>query len=163
VTVRTATDADTERIAVIYSESIMARDSSMDTEPVTTAAMQEKLRQLGPRETILVVEPDEGGVAGWGIVKTYSDRPGYAVACESSVYLDRSLTGKGYGSAVQQELHRFCRQAGYHHIVVKIWANNERSIAMHARNGFEMVGVQREIGRVDGQWRDIAIMQNILD
>lgn len=160
--VRTATASDAERIAAIYSESILARDSTMDTEPVTTQAMQEKLRGLGPRETILVVETDEGHVAGWGIVKAYSDRPGYAVACETSVYLERSQTNKGFGSVVQKELHAFCRMVGYHHIVVKIWADNERSIAMHARNGFEMVGVQKEIGRVDDQWRDIAIMQCIL-
>lgn len=161
--IRSATDSDAARIACIYSESIMARDSTMDTEPVTTEDMQEKLRRLGPRETILVLEMDDGRVVGWGIVKSYSDRPGYAVACETSVYLERSHTSMGLGSALQKELHEFCRKVGYHHIVVKIWADNERSIAMHARNGFGMVGVQKEIGRVDDQWRDIAIMQCILD
>lgn len=163
MTIRTATGDDAARIAAIYTESILARDSTMDTEPVTEAQMHTKLSLLGPRETILVVEPTPGTVAGWGIVKAYSDRPGYAVACETSVYLDRAWTGRGLGSAVQEALHAFCRSAGYHHIVVKIWADNDRSIAMHARNGFGLVGVQREIGRVDGQWRDIAIMQYILD
>jgi L-amino acid N-acyltransferase YncA len=34
---------------------------------------------------------------------------------------------------------------------------------MHRKNGFELVGIQREIGRVDGVWRDVAIMQCLLD
>jgi phosphinothricin acetyltransferase len=47
--------------------------------------------------------------------------------------------------------------------VAKLWADNERSRALHRACGYELVGVQREIGRVEGAWRDVAIMQKILD
>lgn len=160
--VRPAIGADAAAIARIYSESIRARDSTMDTEPVTAAETGIWLERLTSRETLLVVE-NEGAVRGWGIVKKYSDRTGYREACETSVYLERKWTRRGLGSLVQRHLMDFCRSAGYHHLVAKVWADNEGSAEMHRRFGYELVGVQREIGLVDGKRRDVAIFQCLLD
>jgi phosphinothricin acetyltransferase len=160
--VRTALAADAGAIADIYTESILMRDSTMDTEPWSEDRARELLTNLSERESVVVLETGDG-VIGWGIVKSYSDRPGYRVACETSLYLYRAQTGRGYGSAIQRELHRRCREFGYHHVVAKIWASNASSIAMHRKHGFTLVGIQKEIGRIDGAWRDIALMQCLLD
>ncbi|NNF04502.1 MAG: N-acetyltransferase [Rhodothermales bacterium] len=162
VLVRTARPEDAAAIAEIYSESILARDSTMDIDPWTEETALGLLHGLTERETVVVLEA-QGVVTGWGIVKKYSDRPGYRVACETSLYVRRGHSGRGYGSAIQTKLHRRARRLGYHHIVAKIWADNERSVGMHRKMGFEMVGIQREIGLVDGIRRDIALMQRILD
>lgn len=159
--VREAGPDDAAAIAAIYTESILARDSTMDTEPWSEARARALLSGLTDREVVVGLETD-GQIVGWGIVKTYSDRPGYRVACETSLYVRRDRSGRGYGTAIQRELHRRARQFGYHHIVAKIWADNERSIAMHRKLGFTMVGIQKEIGLVDGERRDIALMQCIL-
>lgn len=172
MTIRTVVPADAYRIAQIYSHAILARNSTMEIEPVTASEMAGRLSALGDRETVLVAV-DQGsigggsvehsaGVVGWGIVKAWSDRVGYRVACETSVYLDPDWTSQGVGSRLQQALFDFCRTAGYHHVAVKIWADNAHSLAMHRKNGFELVGIQREIGLVDGMWRDVAIMQCLL-
>lgn len=163
MTIRTAVSGDAKRIAEIYSHAILARNSTMETEPVAASEMARRLSALGDRETVLVAVDADAGVVGWGIVKAWSDRPGYSVACETSVYLDPEWTGRGTGTSIQQRLFDYCRQVGYHHVAVKIWADNAQSLAMHRKNGFEMVGIQRQIGRVDGIWRDVAIMQCLLD
>lgn len=160
--VREATAQDAQSIAEIYSESILARDSTMDTEPASAHSIAALLDSLTDREIVCVVEY-LGQVKGWGIVKKYSDRPGYAVACETSVYLYRDQVRRGLGKQVQMHLHNYARSVGYHHIVTKIWADNGSSIAFHEACGFTTVGIQKEIGRVDGIWRDVAIMQCILD
>jgi len=162
VNVRVATLQDTDDIAAIYTESILARDSTMDTEPTSSEAIVELLAGLGTREVIYVVDLDDR-VLGWGIVKKYSDRPGYSVACETSVYLYRNRIRRGLGKLVQMQLHEFARSVGYHHIVTKIWAGNDSSIAFHEACGFTIVGIQKEIGSIDGRWKDIAIMQCILE
>lgn len=161
VAVRPAVLEDAETIAEIYTESILLHDSTMDTEPFSTSDMESLIDRLTSREHIFVLE-DGSGIQGWGIVKRYSDRPGYSVACETSVFLWRNQIGRGYGSRIQQRLIDFCREVDYHHIVVKIWADNESSIDFHRQFGFSMVGVQKEIGHVAGLWRDVAIMQFIL-
>jgi len=154
-----ATDADA--IAAIYNASIAAMDSTMDTVLKTGADIQALMQHFTPRETFLVLE-HEALIQGWGIIKQYSDRPGYRPACETSVYLRRSARGRGYGSKIQVALLDQCRTFGYHHVVAKIWADNQVSLALHKKFGFTLVGVQREIGYLGGRWRDIAILQCIL-
>jgi len=155
--VRAARPEDCEVLAEIHAESLAARDSSMEIE----TSAERFARPLGEREALLVLEEDRVPV-GWGVVKPYSDRPGYRVAGETSIYLRRTLTGGGRGSLLQGALMERCRELGYHHVVARIWASNEGSIAFHRKFGFEMVGVQREVGYLAGAWRDVAIMQCIL-
>lgn len=128
---------------------------------VSAESFQEMLSGFHQRECMLVVE-DENSIYGWGLVKRYSDRIGYRVACETSIYLDRDATGRGYGSKLQAALVKRAGELEYHHIVAKIWASNEGSLRFHERFGYEMVGVQREVGYMGGRWRDVAIMQCIL-
>lgn len=162
--IRNAQTTDAEAIAEIYNESIRARDSTMELTEKSASDVSRIIRTMDRTERLLVLE-DSGAIRGWGILKKYSDREGYARACETSVFLRRVHAGHrtGYGSAIQTELHRLAREAGYHHIVVKIWADNAISIRMHEKMGFEVVGTQREIGYVDGGWQDVTIMQRILD
>ena len=159
VEIRPASISDCEAMAAIYAQSQAAHDSTMEMN-TNAATFEARLDGLHPREALVVVE--DGGLVGWGIVKRYSDRVGYRVACETSIYLDRSRRGRGYGKALQARLMEICRELGYHHVVAKIWASNQASIAFHERFGFEMVGVQKEIGYIAGRWRDVAILQCLL-
>lgn len=160
VTIRAANPRDSEALAAIYAQSQAAHDSTMEMN-TSAATFEERIRSLHPREALVVLEDDQ--VVGWGIVKRYSDRVGYRVACETSIYLDRARRGRGYGKRLQGRLMDLCRELGYHHVVAKIWASNQASIAFHERFGFEMVGVQREIGYIGGRWRDVAILQCLLE
>ncbi len=159
--VREATAADCDAIARIYNEAIRSGLATMDTEPVTGASFEKTLSGLSAREALLVAEgPDT--VVGWGIVKRYSDRPGYAIACETSLYVLDAEHGRGIGSALLDAVVARAAQLGYGHLVAKIMAVNERSIRFHARRGFESVGSQRNIGRLNGILHDVVIMQRLL-
>lgn len=153
---------DASVIASIYNESIAARDSTMHLEQIETARAEAWIEGQGPREAILVMEV-EGAVVGYGLLNRYSDRGGYRFAAETSVYLRRSYTGAGLGSRLQAALIERSRDYDYHHLVAKLWAANERSRALHQKFGYTLVGIQREVGYVEGQWRDVAIMQKVLD
>ena len=118
------------------------------------------LEHLDNRESLLVITSKQQ-IAGWGIVKKYSPRRGYRVCCETSLYLDRAYTEKGLGSALLEALFDRRRAHGYRHVVAKINAVNTASIEFHRRHGFELVGIQNEIGFKDGRWWDVAIMQKL--
>ena len=110
-TIRPAGNSDCCQVAEIYQESLDRVDSSME---VRTSArhFEEQLAGFHDREVMLVLETVEG-LQGYGVVKQYSDRIGYRVACETSIYFRRSATGQGYGGALQQALLDvlpFCRQ-----------------------------------------------------
>jgi phosphinothricin acetyltransferase len=160
-TIRPAGSSDCPQVAEIYQESLDRVDSSME---VSTSArdFEEQLAAFHQREVMLVLEMVDG-LQGYGVVKQYSDRIGYRVACETSIYFRRTATGQGYGSALQQALMEKAREFQYHHIVAKIWTSNKGSLRFHERFGYRLVGVQREVGYLAGQWRDVSILQCILD
>ena len=159
--VRQYNESDLQAIADIYNQSIAAGDTTMDCVFYSADEMRSLAKKFNDRETILVGE-QENTIIGWGIIKRYSDRLGYRVCCETSVYLDLNQTGNGYGSILQAELLQKVADFGYHHVVAKILASNQGSIDFHKRFGFELVGIQKEIGFLRGRWHDMVIMQLIL-
>ena len=160
VQLRPATTGDARAIATIYNQYIADGNYTMDTVPWSETDVALRLSQLHEREQLFVICAGEQ-VAGWGIVKRYSERNGYRVSCETSLYLDRQYTGRGLGSHMMRALFDTCQQFGYHHAVARIRAANEASIRFHEQHGFEWVGRQREIGYVNGRWADVVIMQRI--
>ena len=47
-------------------------------------------------------------------------------------------------------------------MIARISGENDASIALHAACGFEIVGIEREVGRKFGQWLDVVEMQRML-
>lgn len=159
--IRDVTFEDAAAITSIYNESVAARDSTMQLEAVDVETVKAVIRTQQSREALLAGE-NAGLVVGYGRVKRYSDRGGYRHAAETSVYIRRDRTGRGLGTQIQSALIDRCRSYNYHHLVARMWATNERSRALHRSFGYDLVGIQNEIGYVDGEWRDVAVMQKVL-
>ena len=158
---RIATEEDAPVITEIYNEHIKQGGSTMDLQPKEVSDVVAWFQGFNKRELIVLVEVN-GNIIGWGIIKRYSDREGYARACETAIYLKSSETRKGYGSQLKLWIIEKCRELGYHHMVAKIYAKNEASIEYNRKLGYEIVGTQKEIGYVDGEWLDVTIMQLII-
>ena len=158
LTIRPAEPKDYGAIASIYNEAIAHGGMTMDGQPYTENDYAAIVQKMNHREALFLAETPERAI-GWGIIKRYSDRLGYQVACETSIYLTLSETGKGYGKILQKRLMEKVADYGYHHIVAKIVAANEGSIRFHQQFGFEIVGIQKEIGFINGTWHDVVIMQ----
>jgi phosphinothricin acetyltransferase len=163
LTIRDTTPRDAAAIADIYNESIRAGDATMDLRPKTPDDIRTYIAGFNERETYLLLERDDGYVIGWGVIKGFGEGPAYRHCCETSMYVRRAEIRKGYGSRIKRVLLQRCRRYGYHHCVARIWASNAASIAYYQSFGYELVGIQREIGYVNGRWQDIALMQLVLD
>ncbi len=159
--IRLASPAEWERLAHIYNEAIHSGRSTMDLIPVDANYFRKLTDGFTPRECLLVAE-HATRIAAWGIVKQYSDRPGYALACETSVYVAEAHQGHGLGTALQAAIIKTAWGFGYRHLVAKILAVNETSIRFHHHNDYQIAGTQKKIGFLNGIWHDIIIMQRIL-
>ena len=51
---------------------------------------------------------------------------------------------------------------GFHSVIARIAGHNETSIGLHRPRGFELVGVEREVGRKHRQWLDVVELQRLL-
>ncbi len=148
-------------IADIYNEHIQLGKSSMEESLKTPADIAGWVDNFNARERLFVLK-NATKVIGWAIIKRYSERHGYRFACETAVYLTQSEVGKGYGTRLKKHLLSVCKSLEYHHLIAKIFADNEESIRYNEKLGYTIVGRQNEIGFKNGKWQDIVIMQYLI-
>ncbi len=161
--IRDCAPGDYAAVAEIFSHWIREGGATMDTLEKTPRDIADLVESMNEREALMVLQEEGGGIAGWGIVKRYTYKLGYRVCAETSVFLRPDRLRGGFGTILKRAVIERCRELGYHHLIARIWADNESSIEYNKRLGYEVVGVQREIGHCHGAWRDICIMQLVLD
>lgn len=157
--VRAACIADALDIARIYNQHVDAGGTTFDTVHWTSEQMHQTLGSEKPEGWYVAIKDDR--VIGWANIRRYSLRHGYRFTYETGIYLDQSCVGRGVGAILQNRVDEHCRENSIHHAVAKIVADNERSMSFHHRCGYELVGIQKEIGHMDGKWVDVAIMQKV--
>jgi phosphinothricin acetyltransferase len=78
---------------------------------------------------------------------------------ENSVYVAESARGQGVGGRLLEELIASTEAAGIWTIEAGMFPENEHSIRLHRRAGFETVGTHKRLGRLDGEWRDVLLLE----
>ena len=160
-TVRLAEPRDAEAIRAIYNLEVRESTVTFDLVPRT---LEDQLAWLadhsGGRPAVVAVD-DDGTVVGFGSLTPYKERPAYSPTVEASVYVDRGRRGSGVGRVLLAELIRLAEQYGYHSVVARIVGGHDASIGLHAAHGFELVGVEREVGRKLARWLDVVVMQKM--
>jgi phosphinothricin acetyltransferase len=171
--IRLVTPADAEAIRAIYNVEVLGSTNTFDM-VARTREEQETwlLEHRGVHPAIVAVEKAAmadghvGGhgeiVLGFGSLSAFRERSGYAATAENSVYVDRAHRGKGVGRALLSELLTLASAHGFHSVIARIAGHNETSIALHRTAGFELVGVEREVGRKHRQWLDGVELQRLL-
>ena len=54
------------------------------------------------------------------------------------------------------------RASGFHAVMARIEASGDGQPGPPRQCGFELVGIEREVGRKFGRWLDVAVMQLVL-
>jgi L-amino acid N-acyltransferase YncA len=104
----------------------------------------------------------DGGVAAFAATAPYSEREVYAGIAECSVYVDPERRGRGVGSRLLEALAAEAERAELHKLVGKLFAGNEASMRLVERCGFRVVGTHQRHGRLDGEWRDVILVERTL-
>ncbi len=159
--VRLATLADAEAIRTIYNREVTGSTVTFDLVPRSLDDQRSWLAAHAGAHPAVVAEVG-GRIVGFGSLSPYRDRPAYATTVEDSVYVDTDWRGKGVGKAVLAELVRLAGLHGFHSVMARIVDGHEASIALHRACGFELVGIEREVGRKFGRWLDVVVMERLL-
>jgi L-amino acid N-acyltransferase YncA len=158
MTTRPAAPSDTEAIARIYNEGIEDRLATFETKPRTA----EDIRSWLDEDLPLVVVDSDSAVVAWAVAHRYRDREAYAGVGEFSVYVARAARGRGFGRAAVQGLIDECERRGLWKLVSRVFPENEASLALCRSLGFREVGVYRRHAKLDGEWRDVVIVERLL-
>lgn len=160
-TVRSANRADARAIAEIYNHYIAHSTATFDTELKTTEEREAWLDDHGDRYPVVVAERD-GSVVGFGSLTKFRERAAWAGTVEAGVYVAAHATGGGTGPALLERLLAEARECGFHVVVAQIVADNEASLKMVERAGFERVGTLREVGYKFHRWLDVVLVERVL-
>ena len=158
---RLATLDDADAVRTIYNAEVTGSTVTFDLVPRSLDDQRAWLAAHAGAHPAVVAVAD-GRVVGFGSLSPYRDRPAYATTVEDSVYVDRALRGQGIGRLVLAELVRLAGLHGFHSVMARIVGGHDTSIALHRSCGFELVGVEREVGRKFGRWLDVVLMQRLL-
>jgi L-amino acid N-acyltransferase YncA len=158
VTARPARTTDADAVARIYNEGIDDRIATFETEPRTAQDIERWLEEDLP----LVVVESDGEVVAWAVAHRYREREAYAGVGEFSVYVARAARGRGFGRAAVQSLIDECERRGLWKLVSRVFPENEASLALCRSLGFREVGVYRRHAKLDGEWRDVVIVERLL-
>lgn len=158
---RLATLDDAEAIRRIYNPQVTSSTVTFDLVPRSLEDQRAWLAaHAGAHPAVVAVR--QGDVLGFGSLSAYRERPAYATTVEDSVYVRDDVRGEGVGRLLLAELVRLGRAHGFHTMMARVVGGHEASIRLHRACGFELVGVEREVGRKLGRWLDVALMQRLL-
>jgi L-amino acid N-acyltransferase YncA len=158
MTSRPARLEDAEAIARIYNEGIEDRVATFETR---LRSAEDIRAWFDGRHPIVVVE--EGSeVVAFAATSSYRPRECYAGIAETSVYVVRSFRRRGAGSFALLALIQAAQQAGFWKLVSRIFPENAASRGLVRELGFREVGVYERHGLLDGQWRDVVIVERLL-
>jgi L-amino acid N-acyltransferase YncA len=162
IIVRLAAGGDAEAIRTIYNAEVTTATSTFDLVPRALADQERWLAARSGAFSALVAVDGDGAVVGFGSLSPYKERAAYRTTVEDSVYVDGSRQGEGIGTALLTRLVEVARSSGFHTVIARIEASGTGSRALHAKCGFELVGIEREVGRKFNRWLDVAVMQLLL-
>ena len=163
--VRLARVEDADAIRAIYNVEVTSSVCTFDLVPRSLEDQQRWIDEhTGAYPAVVAVDGSGGDaeVVGFGSLGPYRSRPAYSTTVEDSVYVRRDQHRRGVGRAVLSELVGLATDHGFHAVIGRIVGGHEASIGLHQACGFEVVGVEREVGRKFGRWLDVVVTERLL-
>ncbi len=152
--IRPMTSQDWAAVRAIYEEGIATGNATFQAEaPGWNAWDAEHLKAC----RLVAAEGD--AVLGWAALSAVSSRCVYGGVAEVSVYVSVSARGKGVGRQLLVELIAESERNGFWTLQAGIFPENTASVALHEHCGFRVVGRRERLGKMNGRWRDVLLLE----
>lgn len=158
--IRNAKADDIKRLTEIYNHYILHSTATFDLEPYSTAERMKWLEAHTGNHPLLVLELEEGEIAGYASLSTYNPKFAYNGTVELSIYLDPKYQGNGFGILLMDAILQKAREdQTIHTIISLITTENVTSISFHEKYEFTLTGTIKETGYKFDRFLDVAIYQ----
>jgi phosphinothricin acetyltransferase len=98
-------------------------------------------------------------LVGWCALAPVSSRRVYRGVAEVSTYVGERTRGLGVGLTLLSRMIERSEREGIWTLQAGVFPENVASLSLHTRCGFRTVGVRERIGRLDGMWRDVVLLE----
>lgn len=155
--IRKAERRDLQALLDIYNYEVKHGVATFDIHPKNLAQWEEWFDAHNTDNHPLLVAETAGHVAGYASLSAYREKEAYRSTVELSVYIAPGDRRKGIASALMEEILRIAREDERTHSVISvITSENEASIRLHERFGFEFCGCLPEVGVKFGRYLGVT-------
>ncbi len=156
---REAREGDASAIAEIYNQGIDERIATFETEKRSPKDIREWFSGRHPT----VVTESGGKIIAFARASPYSDRDCYRGVAEFSVYVHRDYRGLGAGKESMTKLIEEAELKGFWKLLSRVFLENVASRELLSGLGFREVGIYRKHARLDGVWKDVVIVEYLIE
>ncbi|MGZ8474775.1 MAG: arsinothricin resistance N-acetyltransferase ArsN1 family A [Candidatus Limnocylindria bacterium] len=149
-----------DAIAAIYNAGIEERTATFETRPRTADDVR---GWFDGRHPTVVVEDPAGRVLSFATTSAYRpSREAYAGIAEFGVYTAPDARGRGAARLAMAALIAAAEERGFWKLVSRVFVENAASRHLLTALDFREVGVYRRHAQLDGEWRDVVIVELLL-
>ena len=161
--IRLAQPADLPEIVDIYNQSIPAKASTADLEPVSIEDRQawfnEHLTQPNRPIYVLINQASTTEeIMAWGSFSDVKSRSAYDISSEISIYVGNQYQGLGLGSFFLKWMMAEAPKLGIQNVLALIFGHNQPSLALFKKYGFEHWGTLPKVCDMQDFTADIVIL-----
>lgn len=143
-----------EMVRAIYEEGIASGNATFETKAPEWAVWNS-----AHLNNCRFVAEGEKEIVGWAALSPVSGRCVYAGVAEVSVYVSRRAQGQGVGRKLLHALVASSEGEGIWTLQAGIFPENLASLAIHKHCGFREVGRRERLGKMNGLWRDVLLLE----
>jgi L-amino acid N-acyltransferase YncA len=110
-----------------------------------------------PHSRLVVRGGDE--VLAWAALSSVSSRCVYAGVAEVSIYVAARARRRGIGLELLTALIESSECENIWTLQAGIFPENTASLDLFQKAGFRVLGTRERVGRMDGRWRDVVLME----
>ncbi|ANF80733.1 GCN5 family acetyltransferase [Acinetobacter sp. NCu2D-2] len=163
--IRAAKYSDLSAIEQIYNHHVTTGCATWNTTPFNPEHFQRLFDHLKDHDFpfFVVEETSSQDIVGYADYSHFRHIQGFSRTVELSIFLKEHYSGYGLGSRLLTLLIEHAKRHHKHVIVAAIDSENQASIHLHRKFSFQQTGFMPQVGQKFGQWRDLVLMQLILD
>ncbi len=145
---------DWEQVAKIYKQGIQTKNATFQLDVPNWIDWDN-----GHLQSCRVVAEIESIIVGWFALSPVSSRCVYGGVAEVSVYVANDFSGQQIGTKLLEKLIIESEKNGIWTLQAGIFPENKSSLRVHKKLGFREVGYRERIGKMEGIWRNIILLE----
>lgn len=171
--VREACPEDFEEIIEILNEHILGSVASFRMQPLVGDAAADWFNDHRDRRYPIFVAPwqsmaeptvgkdgeSQPRLAAWASLSRWSTYEAYDATAEVSVWVRGTAQRRGWGRRLMTKLVQHARGQNLRVLLSRIEAENEASLQLHRKFGFETIGTMHRVGEKFGRLLDVVMME----
>ena len=154
-------ESDFDLVKKIYDHYILNSTATFHTDKISVAELKKYILIEDPKYKSFLIRY-KNIICGFCYISRFKDRQAYDRTAEVTIYIKPEYTGRKIGTWVLDELEKIAIKNGISVLVGIIGGENNQSIGLFEKRGYEKCAHFRKVGEKFNRILDMVAYQKIL-